>query len=198
MYIMFRRWTPDPRIERVATWWHYEINRVLPGYENEINLEDFDNATVVPDDIWQGWRFIGADLDHALFIKPTKDGSIKGYEDLVESSLHSHTDDNSTGEHIKQVYYLTDHDKYIATEFLKCVAIYHIKLHTPVGQEEGARALRDEIAEISDFLTMKRIFAIYFDVNFYSDWEREDLESERVHEIDYKFHGHHVELSKDL
>jgi hypothetical protein len=195
---MFKRWTPDPRIQRVGTWWHYEINQVLPGYENEINLADFDNAVIVPDQLSHAWRFLNADLNYALYIKPTPDGKITGFEDLVESSLHSFTDDNSTGEHVKQVYYLTENDKAQACEFLKLVLTYHIDTHTPEGQEDHARALKAEIAGISDLMTMKRKMAIYFDVQLHADWKREDLDAEKVHKVDYKFHGHHVKLSQTV
>lgn len=187
----------DPRLERVGTYWHYEIFKVLPGFESSINLADFNNAVEIPERLAQGWRLVRADLNHALFIKPTPDGKVKGYEDLVQSTMNSFTPDGATDvAHQRQVYYLTETDKEIARDFLKFVSKLHIARHTPEGQERHARALRDEIDQTSDLIHMKRKFDTYFGHSQF--WSNEELEKERKHKVDYTFNGHHKKMAKNV
>lgn len=187
----------NPLLTRTGMFWHYEIFLVDPSIEQTINLADFNNAIVVPDDLAQAWRLVRADLDHALHIRPTKDGKVSGYEDLVQSTHNSHTEDGSTAPILtKQVYYLTDDDKQKALDFYKLVSALHIRDNTPEGHEHGARALRTEMQGISDLLHMKKTFDIYFGHSTY--WTRAELDKHKVHNVNYVFGGHHIKMAKNV
>lgn len=188
---MFSNCSADEKLKRVGMYWHYEICQVLPEYESTINLADYNNAVVIPDELIGAERFLHGNLDHALTIKPTADGQVRGYEDLVQATL-----DYNDFSYKKQIYYMTDADKAKATAFLKLIADLHITQHTPEGREVPARYLRKELKQQTDLIALKRKFSTYFHVDIH--WKRSDLDKEKVHNVDYRYHGPHVKLSKNV
>jgi hypothetical protein len=198
MYIILRdtvnAWN-NPNLTRTGSFWHYCIFQVADGYN--INLADFNNAVQVPDNLAQAWRFIGADLNHALTIKPTKDGIVSSYADLVSPTLNSFTPDGSTAPVLtKQIYYLTDQDQQDAIAFMQLAASLHIRDNTPLGQEQAAQSLRSEINGITDLIQMKQTFDVYFNTSTY--WKRSDLDKLKVHNVNYVFQGHDIPLAKNV
>lgn len=188
MYIIIRAWSGgDGRVTRTGQFWQYGIWQVTPGFEAEVagNLAYFNNAKIIPDNLARADRFLHADLNHALAIKPLADGKVApSYEDLIQA-----TNDYTTGEHKKQIYYLTDQDKSDACELLKLILDAHISNWTQVGMETDANNLRADIHASTDLIAVKKLMETYFNVT--QHWKRSELDAARVHNVNYHYHPDH-------
>ena len=189
MYIIIRAYgATDTRLKRTGQYWQYGIWQVEPGAETDVraNLADYNHAVEIPDRLAQADRYLNADLNHALAIKPLPDGKVNpSYEDLIMASLNQ-----QTKEHKKHIYYLTEQNKKDACDLLKLILGQHIRKWTRLNHESHARNLRTEIMAETDLLKLKKLFAVYFDVN--EHWTQQELDAARVHNVHYRYHPDHT------
>jgi hypothetical protein len=184
---MIRAWDGmDARLSKVGQFWQYKILAVAAGQEGTVTADLTKlKAVVVPDRLLGADRYLHADLNYALSIKPLPDGTIPGYQDLVLA-----TNDYNTREFKKQIYYLTDQNKADALELLKLILSMHIRHRTRKGHETHAKALRNEIQASTELNNCKKLMEIYFDMS--QHWSQEELDRARKHNVDYRYHPDHI------